>query len=566
MALHDQLRTLVDTHGASILDQAEGFRAALDDFLTEDEATPGEVNLLVDAVRLGSVERMVALLDQGATPDAAVAEAGAQLARDRDTDPKRAQWALTTLGYALRRMDSTIPAVTMERERPEPVGTPPPEPSGATRPVEPPPAAEAAAATHRVESAPPPAPEPAPRRPRVGVVIGAIVAALLLVGVVVAVVAWPEDDDDGGGSAKDSNPPASEPAGNDDAGGTGDADCPTPRTPPVDPEADESALCLAGQFDQWADGGVMAVGQQVNLDNDAWTDPLTALAPNDVRIVGFDLQELATAAALGKDRVPDLITLAEQGHVLVASWHADNPFTNQPSWDMTDTDKVTELTDPAAGSAAYDAFWADWDEIIATVGRLRDAGVPIILRPLHEANGQWFWWAHQDPAVFKELWTQLRTRVEDAGMHNVLWHFAAAPRTYNEIQDPLALLPEVDFAGLDTYDCEQPGTRAEELECGGGRDYEEDLVDFTSYADLSAAVPRMSLSEVGPQFSFDGSWDPSTVTTTAVENGFRPVYAMFWFDDQREGRPPMAKQLASLEGSKEWLGTCQEALCDVSGG
>ena len=110
--------------------------------------------------------------------------------------------------------------------------------------------------------------------------------------------------------------------------------------------------------------------------------------------------------------------------------------------------------------------------------------MPIILRPLHEANGQWFWWAHQDPAVFKELWTQLRTRLEDAGMHNVLWHFAAAPRTYNEIQDPLALLPEVDFAGLDTYDCEQPGTRAEELECGGGKDYAEDLVDFTSYSDL----------------------------------------------------------------------------------
>ena len=323
---------------------------------------------------------------------------------------------------------------------------------------------------------------------------------------------------------------------------------------------------MAGQFDQWADGGVMAVGQQVNLDDDAWTEPLNALAPNDVRVIGFDLKELATAAALGKDRVPDLITLAEQGHVLVATWHADNPFSGQPSWDMTDTDKVAELTDPAGAGLAYERFWSDWDEIIATVGRLRDAGVPIILRPLHEANGQWYWWAHQDPAVFKELWTQMRTRVEDAGMHNVLWHFAAAPRTYNEIQDPLALLPEVDFAGLDTYDCEQPGTRAEELECGGGRDYSEDMVDFTSYADLQGAVPRMSLSEVGPQFSFDGSWDPSTVTTSAVENGFRPVYAMFWFDDQREGRPPMAKQLASLQGGKEWLSTCTQALCDVSGG
>ena len=143
---------------------------------------------------------------------------------------------------------------------------------------------------------------------------------------------------------------AGEPSDN-EADAASDSDCPEPSMPPVDPEADESARCLAGQFDQWADGAVMAVGQQVNLDDDAWTEPINALAPSDVRIIGFDLKELATAAALGKDRVPDLITLGEQGHVLVATWHADNPFSGQPSWDMTDTDKVAELTDPAGGGA-----------------------------------------------------------------------------------------------------------------------------------------------------------------------------------------------------------------------
>ena len=230
MALHDQLRTLLDTHGASILDTAEGFRAALDDFLTEDEATAGEVNLLVDAVRLGSVDRMVALLDQGATPDAAVAEAGAQLARDRDTDPKRAHWALTTLGYALRRMDATIPAVTIEPEPPEPIGTPPPRPAGATRPLEPPPPRVQAAATRRIEDVQDSGVStssttgstssttgstiisttgPPPRRSRRGMLVGAIVAALLLVGAVVAVVAWPEDDDDGGGTRATTRRPAS---------------------------------------------------------------------------------------------------------------------------------------------------------------------------------------------------------------------------------------------------------------------------------------------------------------------------------------------------------------------
>ena len=534
MALYEQLRILVDTHGASIFDVAEDFRAAMDDFLSEDEATAGELNLLVDAVRLGSVRRLVELLDQGASSEAALADAGAQLARDRDTDPKRAQWALSVLGYAIRRLDATIPTIVA------------PEPPPTAAAAEPPPAA-LAPTTRRVDDPAPAAEPPPPPRSRRRLLIGAPIAAVIVVGAVVAALVLPGDDatDDG-----------------DQAAGRSQT-CPAPAVPPVDGQADPAATCLAGQFDQWADASVMALGQQVNLDSDEWTQPLTELAPGDVKIVGFDFEELSTAAAAGKDRVPDLITLAEQGHVLTASWHVDNPWTGQPYFDLTDREKVAELLAPGGGSAAYDRFWGDWDEVIAALQRFSGAGVPVIVRPLHEANGEWFWWAHNDPAVFKELWAQLRTRVEEADVHNVLWHFAAAPVTYGGVMDPLEMLPEVDFAGIDTYDCEQPGTRDERLECGGGGDFTDDAVDLTTYAELERAVPRMSLSEVGPQFSYDGSWDPSIVITSLTEQGLQPVYALFWFDDQRDGRPQMSKQLASLQGGPELLASCSQALCFI---
>ena len=47
--LHEQLRNLVSQHGTGIADNAEQFRAALDDYLTEADASQGELNLLVDA-------------------------------------------------------------------------------------------------------------------------------------------------------------------------------------------------------------------------------------------------------------------------------------------------------------------------------------------------------------------------------------------------------------------------------------------------------------------------------------------------------------------------------------
>ncbi len=106
--LHEQLRSLVSQHGTGIVDNSEQFRGALDDYLTEDDATQGELNLLVDAVRLGGVERLLAMLDNGADPDAAVREAGGELARDRSSDEQRSRWAVAAMGYALGRIDAVI--------------------------------------------------------------------------------------------------------------------------------------------------------------------------------------------------------------------------------------------------------------------------------------------------------------------------------------------------------------------------------------------------------------------------------------------------------------------------
>src|SRR3712207_6899185 len=45
---------------------ADSFRGALDDYLDEDSATTGDINLLVDAVRLGAFQAMMTMLDSGA--------------------------------------------------------------------------------------------------------------------------------------------------------------------------------------------------------------------------------------------------------------------------------------------------------------------------------------------------------------------------------------------------------------------------------------------------------------------------------------------------------------------
>lgn len=106
MSLHHELADLVHNAGPLVLEDADALRAALDDFLAEHAASEGEVNLLVDAVRLGAVSRFVDQLGHGADAALAVDLHGDRLASARGTqEASGARWALAALGYALGMVD-----------------------------------------------------------------------------------------------------------------------------------------------------------------------------------------------------------------------------------------------------------------------------------------------------------------------------------------------------------------------------------------------------------------------------------------------------------------------------
>jgi hypothetical protein len=313
---------------------------------------------------------------------------------------------------------------------------------------------------------------------------------------------------------------------------------------PVDPAADAATAALLAGLDEWRCAGRMAVGQQVNISNDEWAQVLD-VAPARFRVVGFDLTELADALALGKtERIDRLIELARAGHVLTASWHARNPWTGGDAFDRTGAELGDLLT---PGNAAYDAFWATWQQHLATLAQLAAAGVPVVVRPLHEASGGWFWWGHPDPAEYRALFARLQSTAEAAGVHNLLWAYAAAPQVWSGIQDPLALVPaRVDLGGTDSYDDTADGGPAR--------------VDLTSYPEVGARVRRTALTEVGPQHS-NGAWDPAVVTETLRRTGTNALWAMFWFDDGQG-----LKAVRSLQGGAAWLGSCPDGFCPVPGG
>src|SRR4051794_3994437 len=154
MDLHEQLYALGQRLGTEVFDDPDSLRAALDDFMDEGAATTGEINLLVDAVRLGGLRMMLGTVRSGGEPARAIEAAGVFLARERGSaDVAGSQWACAVLGFAV----GAVSDADVQRFRSKPGSVPPP--STPFQAEEPPPTAVVPPVSPTAPPPPPPWPD-----------------------------------------------------------------------------------------------------------------------------------------------------------------------------------------------------------------------------------------------------------------------------------------------------------------------------------------------------------------------------------------------------------------------
>ena len=127
--------------------------------------------------------------------------------------------------------------------------------------------------------------------------------------------------------------------------------------------------------------------------------------------------------------VADLIRRWQGGAVITLCWHAARPTEDEP---VTFADSVQgHLTDAefdallTSGTAIHKHWCVQVDMIAEYLKQLQDARVPILWRPYHEINGDWFWWngrrgdeAHGTKQLYRLLYDRL---VHFHGLNNLLW-------------------------------------------------------------------------------------------------------------------------------------------------
>ncbi len=99
-------------------------------------------------------------------------------------------------------------------------------------------------------------------------------------------------------------------------------------------------------------------------------------------------------------------------------------------------------------------FVAEMDLIAGQLKMMRDAGVPVIWRPFHEAGGTWFWWSGAgtaaDAEAFKQGWRFMWDRFTHVhGLTNLVWEFN--PNNLNILTNWYPGDAYVDMISLDVY-------------------------------------------------------------------------------------------------------------------
>jgi mannan endo-1,4-beta-mannosidase len=199
-------------------------------------------------------------------------------------------------------------------------------------------------------------------------------------------------------------------------------------TTPVNANADSNAKALLKYLGSIYGKNILS-GQQDQASLD-WVTNNVGKTPAILGVDFMDYTESRISRGASSTDVDKAIAFAAKGGIINFVWHWGAPVglydtAAQPWYSgfytaATDFNVTTALKDTT--NANYTLLIKDIDSIAVQLKKLEAAGVPVLFRPLHEAEGKWFWWGAQGPEPAKKLWNIVYDRITNYHkINNLLW-------------------------------------------------------------------------------------------------------------------------------------------------
>ena len=113
---------------------------------------------------------------------------------------------------------------------------------------------------------------------------------------------------------------------------------------------------------------------------------------------------------------------ADKKGLITFTWHWFSPLGGHSKSFFTrntDFDAVKSLTE---GTPEHKALISDMDSMAGLLRPFCDKGIPILWRPFHECEGNWFWWGAKGAEAVSKLFRLMYERfTEYHGLNNLIW-------------------------------------------------------------------------------------------------------------------------------------------------
>ena len=217
----------------------------------------------------------------------------------------------------------------------------------------------------------------------------------------------------------------------------------------------------------YSDSSCVLLGEQCSIDPAEMLDVYAkATGGKQPAVLGYELCRLpdrGVGSEYWHNTLSVLKDYAAKGGIITTVAHLANP-----------SGRYT--TDKFRGSFSHD----DWEEMLTDgteynriikeelrieglfMKELDSVGIPVLWRPLHEVNGNWFWFCgktsdgtYVDPSYMKRFWKMIYDMYTvEMGMKNLIWVYSPNISNGDRLKDVLYYYPGddmCDIVGVDWY-------------------------------------------------------------------------------------------------------------------
>lgn len=250
-----------------------------------------------------------------------------------------------------------------------------------------------------------------------------------------------------------------------------------------------------------------------------------------VDIMGFTVGSAAEREKVKEDVRKNVAATYNRGGVTTVAWHFSNPVSGGGFY-WKDSVSLPAVRYIIPGGEAHNRYRDILKDIAVWANSVKGSDgktVPMIFRPYHEFDGDWFWWgrSHSTEEEFKALWKFTVSYLRDSlGVHTFLYAFSPDNRFQSE-ETFLERYPGdewVDMVGMDNYgdmgrDGYQPEVAAKKLKI---------VSDFAKKAGKLAAFTETGLESIPNE-----KWWTETLLKVMRNSDMELAYVLVWRNDVR---------------------------------